>query len=892
MSNTEIAQALFSRMLAIRANNSQVTTKAWDESKYKRQGKGSDKGGEFAPKGGGSVSFVAPAIDDPSGSIERDTTKAIRQLDGERHANQKRIMEDIDAQLGITSTHLNAVGVWSDGAENSLTIHSEGVDHETLKYATAIKAQIARQKDAIAFTPAKDGNAYLYTVSVKDTDISALRKAATDNGLAYHTIHEDGKNGSKIIVFDPSGSGELDDTVSDFAEKVDAYEASRDRGHGEFLTEEYNSRSKASAKHDAIIAEYEKANPDKRHYRAESGQERFDNRRGESTKGLTVGHAQVARALFTRAAELSRQNGSLTEQQQKTASAIFSRAWDETKIVRHGKGDDRGGEFAPKGGGQSSGKAPTATKSGKPSPGKQEPSTKPTAEKKPQPNSKSPSVKPKVLPAGKPVSDKAKASPAKETPEAAAAAARLAEIKKNLPENFRMSVTNDRTVVTPDGTYVTLPENPADALNMMEDLLNDNGHNAKTFLQDAKLKAIGADFLDDLEPDEDGNLFQTRQSSASYSVENTAPQSWDDVDSYTQNGIEESWRDSMRMDLENDRDFYEQVRTEAEETADAEIDGMDNADLAAEIEEELKGMNGYEEATTDEIEAMLDSGDRTAQELRDAYVIQRRDELIDEMMEGEFYSDRLTDSIQSSEDNMDGDDWFRYAEEGGYFENSDEGSNEDVERKLADMGLDIEDLTTMMGAPDDWHFEITYDSEHDGVQCSYEDGKNIMTRVFHTNEDGELAVYNSHFKLARNAPKGLGLEIFSQAVAACKEQGVVEFKTHAAGSYRNTGPDDYVGYAVWPTFGYSFPVDKLNSDTRSKVADAYPDAEDVRDIFDQPGGQAWWWKNGSSLYNYEGDETTYAHFDLREGSRSLAALNSYMSRKKAERQKVRQSAAK
>jgi hypothetical protein len=50
MSNADIAQALFSRMLAIRANNPQASlTKAWDESKYNRQGKGSDKGGEFAP---------------------------------------------------------------------------------------------------------------------------------------------------------------------------------------------------------------------------------------------------------------------------------------------------------------------------------------------------------------------------------------------------------------------------------------------------------------------------------------------------------------------------------------------------------------------------------------------------------------------------------------------------------------------------------------------------------------------------------------------------------------------------------------------------------------------------------------------------------------------------
>ena len=38
---------------------------------------------------------------------------------------------------------------------------------------------------------------------------------------------------------------------------------------------------------------------------------------------------------------------------QTTAQAFFARDWDETKYVRHGKGDERGGEFAPKGGGDS-----------------------------------------------------------------------------------------------------------------------------------------------------------------------------------------------------------------------------------------------------------------------------------------------------------------------------------------------------------------------------------------------------------------------------------------------------------------------------------------------------------------------------------------------------------
>ncbi len=306
MSNQDTANLIFNRIIFSQFNGIEsLTVKQWDETKYRRQSKGSDKGGEFAQKGtadSGSLAFVSPAIDDPSWSIERDTDKAIDHLDGERHANQKRIMEDVDHQLGIKSTHINALGVWSDGAENSLTIKVEGVDHETLKYATAIKAKLARQKDAIAFTPDENGNAYLYTVSVRDRDIRNLRKVATDSGLAYHTIHEDGKNGSKVIVFDPSGSGELDDAVQKFAGEVDTYDAERDRGQGEFLTEEYNSRARAAAKYDRIIADYEKANPDQRHYKGEARPVSGDHRGSQSAKGLTPDQLAFSMALFSRAA--------------------------------------------------------------------------------------------------------------------------------------------------------------------------------------------------------------------------------------------------------------------------------------------------------------------------------------------------------------------------------------------------------------------------------------------------------------------------------------------------------------------------------------------------------------------------------------------------------------
>lgn len=306
MAQSDLAEQIFARIWSERVSGiTPLTDKSWDESKYNRHGKGDERGGEFAPKDdGSSIAFVSPAIDDPSGSIDRDTDKAIRQLDGERHANQKRVFEDIDKQLGIESTHVNTVGVWSDGAENSLAVVTHNVDHETLKYATAIKAKTARQKDAIVFSLNASGKALLYSVSVHDRDISKLRKTASESGLEYHTIQDDGKNGSKIYVFDSSGSGNLDDAVAAFADKVNAHDAERERGDGEFLTNEGTSRSKAAAKYDGIIRAYEEANPDKRHYFGKSWEGVRIHRRSSGTeKGLTPQQVAFVNALFTRAAK-------------------------------------------------------------------------------------------------------------------------------------------------------------------------------------------------------------------------------------------------------------------------------------------------------------------------------------------------------------------------------------------------------------------------------------------------------------------------------------------------------------------------------------------------------------------------------------------------------------
>lgn len=484
-------------------------------------------------------------------------------------------------------------------------------------------------------------------------------------------------------------------------------------------------------------------------------------------------------------------------------------------------------------------------------------------------------------PANKPTSEKEKKTVAPISPEEHSAKNKIEELAPHLPEGYRMSTTGN-AIWKPDGKSVPLIGSAKEKLDEISRVLQTDGHDVESLIQigqaTAKLKEIGAEWLDDVTPTETGSLIQRRQSSASSNV-NDVPRddmTWDDLDSYTQEGILENWRELNRDDIKNDSDLHDMWRTQAEESADQELDSLSNEDIAREIHEDLIRQEGFEKYDLKETQAALDSGDETAVDLRDSYVVSRRDELIDEMMEGDWLNDQVTNELDAREENTESSEFEQYARDGGMFEDVSSGDSE-VSSLLDDFGIDAEELPSMVGAPDNWHMDISYDSEHGngGVRVAYNDGRNRMERVLHRDENGDLVVHNEYFRLADNAPKGLGAKIFSEAVASAREMGITKFYTHAAKD------ESFVGYAVWPTFGYDQALEDCDSSTVRKARQDFPDAETVRDIFDQPGGDKWWWKNGSSMYN--------AEFYLTDGSRNLTALQSYLQNKKRIRDEIRNS---
>jgi hypothetical protein len=113
-------------------------------------------------KGGGSTEdayqFYSP-------NIEENLTfqQATARLKSDDQARYRVIGQDIDKQIGFQAVPHNAIGDWSDGAENTIfnEIHNDG-DFKQVEYSAALKGMIGNQKAVIPFTVDSKGKDSLY----------------------------------------------------------------------------------------------------------------------------------------------------------------------------------------------------------------------------------------------------------------------------------------------------------------------------------------------------------------------------------------------------------------------------------------------------------------------------------------------------------------------------------------------------------------------------------------------------------------------------------------------------------------------------------------------------------------------------------------------------------
>lgn len=190
--------------------------------------------------------------------------QAVARLDSEDQARFKIISNDIDHQLNLKVDTHNAIGDWSDGAENSVFTYvaPDGNQFDTVRYSTALKGYIAHQKQAIAFNIEKDGTDSVYRFSV-NADVKDVRSVLDKNGLQFRTLLPS-KGKTEVIIFDPGT--QLKNNIGKVVEHYDST-ARQFRGKGEFIGGETRAEGRKEFKR--IIEAYEQSHT--RRYRRTSG---------------------------------------------------------------------------------------------------------------------------------------------------------------------------------------------------------------------------------------------------------------------------------------------------------------------------------------------------------------------------------------------------------------------------------------------------------------------------------------------------------------------------------------------------------------------------------------------------------------------------------------------
>jgi hypothetical protein len=189
------------------------------------------------------------------------------------------------------------------------------------------------------------------------------------------------------------------------------------------------------------------------------------------------------------------------------------------------------------------------------------------------------------------------------------------------------------------------------------------------------------------------------------------------------------------------------------------------------------------------------------------------------------------------------------------------------------------EIASACGAPDGSKVKMRLDSDGNLFVDVEHKTIEIMQRIFRR-ENGKVIVHNEIFKLLpeyQDTPEKLGLRAFGRQVENAQKAGVSHIETNA---FRVKGAtyldkdgkekEKWIGYYVWPSYGYDGP---LRSSTRDALM-ADPDlpmrlkvAKNVSQLMAEPEGVKWWRKNGVPID---------VEFDLKPGSYSLDKLDKYL----------------
>jgi len=415
------------------------------------------------------------------------------------------------------------------------------------------------------------------------------------------------------------------------------------------------------------------------------------------------------------------------------------------------------------------------------------------------------------------------------------------------------------------------------------------------------------------------------------SAYDSGPESWDDVDSWTQERIKTDWCDN-RM---RDSDFLEWVGESTREGVDTEdviranIDDLleneswDNLDVGqrqvsdqieSAVKEAIKqGVKVGKDMTADDLkkinEALMDS----APDWKDGVLSERQVDTMVKLVEESLNQseadvvnlpseDEIAEIIEIDEDDAvdqfyeayrRGKSWAARpvedlldAEVESRMEDDDylreyaimEWENLDGDASL-EAGRDLGHIEGGGGSDDSSGDRTTYDLSERGI----EDAASFVGAPEGTVVSVQGSVIDvsgpGGFSMTREIDGDeikasyfmIGDEISggTEIVAQMVRQArELDFKNINVQAAGQLG-SSMNGYYTWPLMGYERDIDGLKQE--DEIRQLFPNVETIQDLFDQPGGRDWWFVNGS---------TAYMDFDLSDDSRSMKVLERYLNEKR------------
>lgn len=152
-------------------------------------------------KTGLSFLFLSPCLDD---GLSAET--AVGRLRSREHVSSRRLMHTILEQVKVRPVAIHdAIGDWSDGAENSLLVVLPPTCPVDDAYvAAAWFGLLAQQKAVLAFHPGRKGNDELCHVHLVGWSLAETRDLLDKHNIPARTIllHEEG---CRVVVVCMSG---------------------------------------------------------------------------------------------------------------------------------------------------------------------------------------------------------------------------------------------------------------------------------------------------------------------------------------------------------------------------------------------------------------------------------------------------------------------------------------------------------------------------------------------------------------------------------------------------------------------------------------------------------------------------------------------------------------